>query len=235
MRLTGCQTEALAMSHDLQKNHGTSFYVPTEEDVALGLKNVKKLDVKKLALVVRDYLRQIKDNQNIEIEFEPIDLPQGDILGACGWVESEDKFRIYYDAELNDCWKRFVICKELMQLYIDAEGGNPYTQDQIIDQIKELFKARNIVAENNTNYEFSEGVSPEIQALIMSIDLMVCPENRLLFYYLNRFVSLTNNNLESYDLALMLKYPEFVIKLYRKYIEKSSLIYGDFVKNDDFV
>jgi len=235
MKLSGCQLEAFVMSHDLQKKHGAFFYADTKNGDALGLSNIKILDIQKLAIVVRDYLRVVRNNASLEIEVEPIDLPQGDVIGTCGWIEEENTFRIYHDQELNDCWARFVICKELMQLYIDAHTiyKYPYSPDDILKQIIELYEARNVVSENIESFEFSEGVAPELQAFIMAVDLMVSTENKPTYYFLGGFISLTETPIEWYDLALMLKYPEFVVKLYRKHIEKQSLVYGGLLKNDD--
>lgn len=77
-----------------------------------------------------------QETKGVEIEFHQVDSPSSDkwLLGAC--IVNDGKVQqILFANHLNRCWRRFVLCKEMMHLLIDCDD---YRNPQIFAHLQEI-------------------------------------------------------------------------------------------------
>jgi len=225
MVFSGALMEGLCLSYDIAKGTKNVIFSnnPTNPDLY-------KLDYKNLAVFVRDYLRIIKENPNLEISIKEFKFPNDSIYGMNLVREGSDVIDIYLNSELNECWSRFVICKELIQLYLDSgklvKNEKSYPPNEIIEQIKEATVAQQYLNKIDKDYKFSTGFSPEALAYIIVTDLFFPLENKRLVKKIGTdVIDKKKHNFTHYDLASLFKTPEHITRFYRAYIEEASLVY----------
>lgn len=227
MNFSGALMEGICLSYDIVKTSNKTIFSinPIEKKLSL-----LKLDYKNLALFVRDFLRKILDNENLDIYINKIKFPTDSIYGMNIFNEDNNEIHVFVNSELNECWTRFVICKELIQLYLDcgvfSENKSSYTPEQIIEQIKEATISQHSLNSIDDNYEFSMGFEVEALAYIVVTDLFFPVDNKLLVQKLGvNLIDVDTIEFSHYDLAKLFKTPEFITRFYRSEIEKSSLEY----------
>lgn len=82
-----------------------------------------------------DPLAQIvKDDTGLEIEYRKLNLDQpGQIRGRL--LRYKDIAYIEYNSELNTCWTRFVVCKELCHLILDSEEDYTKSPPSFVEEL----------------------------------------------------------------------------------------------------
>ncbi|MEE8574301.1 MAG: hypothetical protein V3T30_02720 [Thermodesulfobacteriota bacterium] len=123
----------------------------------------------------------------------------------------KDRAEVIYSAELNDCWARFVVCKELIHVLIDIEDD--YTTDP-----SELVRQLTTMERNPTN-----DVHSEYNAIYGAIELL------LPVPYRTRAREMSTIGKSDYDVAYHFKIPEKIISFilsdaFNVYEEKVKLI-----------
>lgn len=226
MYFTGALGESLVISQELINREGASFLdsSPLFPDSSDNRFFINKINVDNLAVIVRNYLRVITNDNQLEIVFKTIKFPNSTIYGALH-KDGKSEVTIYTNLELNDCWTRFVKCKELMQLYVDSNNTHSYREyssSEIIKQIKEVIRSQGTLISADDVYEFDAGYESEAIAFLATIDLFFPKEDKLFVHILGEMIA-EKKGYTNYDLALTYKTPEFIVKFYRKYIEKMSM------------
>jgi hypothetical protein len=106
---------------------------------------------------------------------------------------------IRFDKSLNRCWRRFVCCKELMHVF-DSESERVSSRDRFLRLMKDI---DNRPMAGDQSDMFTSEMNAEWMALIA-----LCPK-RLRDKYMQQYVDRT---LSPYDVGLMFKIPEAVVK-----------------------
>lgn len=209
--------EGIILSHDLSANNYTNLYDPTIDEIP-------RLDVDKLIYTVLERLSKVSDIDTIELKIVDC-LPYNNLYGA---VEFEGNVaKIYTSSNLNKCWERFTIVKEIVQLYIDHEysykkfkGVN--VLNQLIDLSKEQDKFFIDGAKMDFENSYNDDVYPEFQAIIMATDL-IFPYCKKDGFINNIFDFIIEGRLKYYDIAYLMRMPEFAVKAYHLSLHKISL------------
>ena len=204
--------DGIVSSNDLSTRHYKDIYHSN---------SLFKINEKGLAKVVKDHLvaQQSKITQITINEFDEFEN------NICGMVLiNGNHAEIVVNSKLNECWRRFTICKELLQLYCDnrADSCDPYSQDEIVDQLDKLKEAQDkffsISSETGISglkKAFVEDKSyEEFIAIAMAI-ILIFPERDIALIN-NIFNSINRGEITHFDVALALKMPEyFIIKYYQ--------------------
>lgn len=182
-----------------------------------------KLQTKALAQIVLDRLKVMDCGIKEIIVNKYSRFPSNSICGVL--LNNGGKANIYVNSNRTECWQRFTICKELLQLYIDCTSvpstTSLYNGSQIVKQITELVDAQDkLIAEatsatglNNVSDPFPENVTTEMEAIVTAMDLVFA--KRYKKEILNEIPSiLSNRELRPYDIANIMKMPEFVVTTY---------------------
>ncbi|MBP7477421.1 MAG: hypothetical protein KA797_02770 [Chitinophagales bacterium] len=226
MNFTGALGEAIAIANELRQREEERYLVSCNLE---GLEQIKgrKVDVEELAYVIRDYLRIVKNDNDIQIVFKPIKVSNEYLLGSAYNVGSV--VEVYYSIDLNTCWQRFVQCKELVQLYIDNDESKSktisYTPSDIINQLSEVINSQSILFSGDNEKTFDPGFDNEALAFIVAVLVMLPPSDKNLIRFLGHLIDDKTRNITHYDLALMYKTPEIIIKFYRAHLEKAVLLF----------
>lgn len=211
-------TDAIVLSHDLSKTYEQIIY---EEGVLF------KLDPDKLLDIVLDYLKQTTDIKGIDVR-KHHNFPSGNVYGV---LKIDNNIaQITVNGKLNDCWSRFTICKEILQLYIDTKCCiQNYPSSDIVQQINDLVEAQNRLVGTHINgasyfneQEITEKAVSEFTAIAMAIDIIFpfSQKNGILSQIESLIVA---NEITLYDIAFILKMPEFVVTTYYKSFHNTSL------------
>lgn len=226
MKFSGALMEGLCLSHDIVKTSKKQIFSKNGNIPNL---NLYKLEYVNLSLFVCEFVRKITGNKNWKIRIKEFKFPNDSIYGMYLFRKESNEINIYVNSELNECWTRFSICKELIQIYLDcgvnSDKDKSYSPSEIIEQIKEATIDQHSLNSTDKNYEFSEGFSGEVLAYIVVTDLFFPLDNKKLIREIGKIIDLPNSNFTHYDLASLFKVPEHIAKFYRNSIEEASLAY----------
>ena len=148
------------------------------------------LDKKIKIEILKDY--NLNGQKISGIKFEPLYISPSNL---------ERKIYIVYDPTYNNCWRRFVLIKEFMSLYLDFYLNSKlerYTKYEIA--LAKAFEARKIINNFNNTFEFEN----EIFSILLTIKLMIPDLNKTLNY-------LQDKNIYPIDIARKLLIPEFIL------------------------
>jgi hypothetical protein len=210
----------ITLSHDFSEKHP---FIYREE-------GFPKLEIEKLTDCISSHLKVACGLKKIEIRRIGW-FPNSSINGLVH-LDKSGKATIYVNNKLNDCWFRFTVIKELLQLYIDCTSPSSlkeYGQSEIVQQITDLVTTQEMLLTTipkNTlsSSPFSEKVSTEMQAISMAIDLIFPFHMKDTFP--QAILDLLNDEdrlLTSYDVAFEFKIPEYVIDTYYKVFHEISM------------
>lgn len=231
MNFTGAIAESLIMSHDLSKNHGTFFMKALDADPDTG--NAFVLPFHRICIVslsdfITEHLKKVTGNGLIKINIKKIKFPRdSSIYGSVYRNSNTSEITIYINGDLNECWCRFAICKELIQLYVDGDVGKIhqfYTPKNIKEQMRDLVRSQRTLTNASEEIQFDEGFNLEATAFITTVDLIFPIADKNNLFVLGGMIDSNKYQYTNYDLALSYKMPEFIVKFYRRYIEKQSLL-----------
>jgi Zn-dependent peptidase ImmA (M78 family) len=90
--------------------------------------------VDKLTEICRKYL-----NKEIEIFELDIDKNESPVFGASILKEGDARYDICHVKNLNYCWQRFVVCKELFHVVLDEEKYRSMGISQHLDEVTVAF------------------------------------------------------------------------------------------------
>jgi hypothetical protein len=124
-------------------------------------------------------------------------------------------YRIYASKALNSCWYRFVVLKEVCQIYCDRKKGTSPRHYSINSLIYNLLDKFRKLEERPDIFEIdpSDENYTEFLAFYMAINL-ICPE-----HHRTNFNDLSNQIVQKtadhtfYDLAKIYKMPEYIVTL----------------------
>lgn len=86
---------------------------------------------------VDNLLELCTQHQQKQIEVQTLDLKDKAISGM--YVNFGTRYAIVVDVGLNQCWKRFVICKELFHVLLDAEEYRNMNIYAHLEEVKSTF------------------------------------------------------------------------------------------------
>ena len=227
MNFSGALMEGICLSYDIVKCSEGKIFSNNRIDSKVIL---HKLDYISLANFVIVFLRKVTENENLILKIKKYKFPNDSVYGTCTYKKKTHEINIYVNSELNECWTRFAICKELIQLYLDCSettgSYKSYSPYEIIEQIKVATINQQYLSSANKDYEFDEGFNSEALAYIVSTDLFFPKKNKLLIKEIGTIIiEGLNTNFTHFDLANLFKTPEYITKFYRFHIEEASLIY----------
>lgn len=110
--------------------------------------------------------------------------------------------QIYFSSSLNDCWRRFVVCKEIMHCILDDSDARRVGTIEDLIKLSESLVNRTLAA-----MEKSETMLTEVFAEVMAIELMFPLELREAWAEDYRSGALTDM-----QIALRLKIPEQIVR-----------------------
>lgn len=126
------------------------------------------------------------------IKFEPFYTSPSDF---------EKKIYIVYDPSYNQCWRRFVIIKEFMSLYLDFYINfelERYTKYDIA--LKKAVEAKEILLNKSNNINFEN----EFFSILLAVKFMIPDLNKTIDY-------LKDKDIYPIDIARKLLIPEFIL------------------------
>lgn len=167
----------------------------------------------RLALPIQiDPLAQIvKDDTGLGIECRKLNLDQpGQIRGRL--LRYKDIAYIEYNSELNTCWTRFVVCKELCHLILDSEEEYTKSLPSLVEQLI-----------GQSTGEPKEDLASERMAEIAALELLFPHDFRRSF--IEHF---ENGRLSLLKIATILRIPQKYAEvcLHRRYVEYMADIRG---------
>jgi hypothetical protein len=167
---------------------------------------------------------------NIRIEYKP-SIPN-DSYNSLILIPASigDKFIIWINPNLNPCWKRYSLCKELLQIYYyfylkRKNRYNEYPKDKICEQIGDLHKYHEIL--DDSSGEVPDKYVPELITFCATIDMFFYLDQKEFIRDLGtKLIDKGDIPFTHYDLSEMYKCPQDMTIRYRKSIEKMSLQYS---------
>lgn len=105
------------------------MFIPTNKDlkIALGKANAIANEYKKKSQKpnefersMDDFIRIVRSVSGKEIHINKFLTVQGDNSIKALFFAMADQYRIWYQPDMNPCWTRFVVCKEVFHVILDA-------------------------------------------------------------------------------------------------------------------
>jgi hypothetical protein len=150
---------------------------------------------------VRNHLRSTRGT-DLPIAFHPRKYNAKIFFGTV--EETSNKVDIYYDAERNRCWKRFIVTKELCQLFYESPNSQHLASSP--DQVDSLI--RRILAGLAQADHDDHPASSEEAAVLMAIEMLLPHSER------NNVNNLIASGCTGKDIAKHYLLPEQMVSLY---------------------
>lgn len=202
--------DGIILSHDFSDTNHDFIY---ETDSGF----LAKLKTQEIGQIVLDYLKKTTNITQIDVR-RCSWFPNSSICGMV-LLNNQGIATIYVNDKLNECWQRFTICKELMQLYIDGQAESEasiYAGNEIVKQIKDLVETQeNLLNTSNSTFSnspFTDKVSSEMKAVAMAMDLIFPIRYRTHLSVIPELLS--TQEIKAFDVASVFKMPEYVINAY---------------------
>ena len=224
MKIKDIVEETLVLSRDILSQTGGQFYDNINE--------IEQFQEEKFKNLMCAYLEK---SLNKPINVCYIDFESDCIYGALSVDEQDLLIDIYIaiNRKKSNCWQRFVICKEMVQLYVDMDPDRSsrwqkYKTADIITQIKETNEAqRKLSIEIDKSYDFKNRSGADMLASYIAADLFFKKDYKGDLYELEKDLNKGNANLTYYDIADMFKCPEYITEHYMKEINEASYKYDE--------
>ncbi|WP_018345018.1 hypothetical protein [Cytophaga aurantiaca] len=213
----------ITLSHDLSKRKEGEIYQ------ASTIPGILQLNTNALSDIVLEHLKLVNSPIKEIIIRKYHHFPTSNVYGIL--KVKRNTAEIIVNGKLNDCWTRFTICKELMQLYIDSQKGvqKGYNPCDIKSQISDLVNIQDKYIKNTYNASFGNSLDPfsdesstEFSAITMAIDI-IFPFSHQEITTTAIMEILDDGTVSYYDVAKVHKMPEFVIKAYHKTFHNISI------------
>lgn len=157
--------------------------------------------------------------------------PSNEVMGVQFYFEKTElepqAYRIWVDQYLNMCWYRFVVLKEICQIYCDRRlGKDVKNRKNLVSVVYDLLHKKRDLTFDPQDFEISidDDNYSEFLAFYMAINI-ICPEEyrvnikELVKPILN---DSENYNYTLYDIANAYKMPEYIITLFVKLMLKEN-------------
>lgn len=217
-------TCGIALSQEFSEKYNDKLYTRIADSFPLN-----QISIQALGEIIVDYLKQNSSIKKITMREFP-NFTNGNVNGMLRI--KDDEVLIYVNSKMNECWKRFTYCKELLQLYIDFselyKGDDNYSTSDIIKQLTELVETQSQSVPNDggvftkASWEpFTDEVFTELTAIVMATDLVFDLNNDSSIID-QLFIFSDNNDIKTYDIAHAYKMPEYIVKFYKNNFYKFS-------------
>lgn len=160
-----------------------------------------------------------------EIDVHKIPSPNNKAYGTS--FKYNDSFLILLSDELNPCWTRFTIVKELVHISLNLEDKHSYNHTEILTQMESLCQYRFLEFEGT---EINKKDENEYLAFLVSVKLFFSNDEDHNITIFKIFVN--QGVITWYDIAKLYKVPEKILKFYVKYMHKESIEYFDLLEEE---
>jgi len=157
-----------------------------------------------------------KDDTGLEIKYRKLNLDQpGQIRGRL--LRYRDRAYIEYSSELNTCWTRFVVCKELCHLILDSAEEYTKSPPSFVEQLL-----------GQITGEPREDLVSERTAEIAALELLFPHDLRRSFMELFK-----NGRLSLLKIATILRIPQKYAEIcyHRRYIDYMADVRSEMAAN----
>ncbi|HWZ22085.1 MAG TPA: hypothetical protein VNW06_05495 [Cytophagaceae bacterium] len=191
-----------------------------------------QINPKALSSVILDRLRVMDCGVNEIIVNKYSRFPTANICGIL--LLNRGVATIYVNSNRTECWQRFTVCKELLQLYIDCtkapSAASIYTGSDIVKQIEDLVETQDKLKTATlatTGFHgsldpFSDKVSSEMEAIATAIDL-VFPKKLKKQIISDVPIFVASGGYKWLDIAEIVKMPEYVVNTYYRSFHNISI------------
>ena len=175
--------------------HELISYFAGAEEIPIKIYDVKDWMIHNAQLVDHVFVIESDIDKNILYGMYTHKIESSESLG-----ENQRICEIYWARELNYCWKRFVLCKELMHLFDgdEARVSNIDTAETLIFDLTSPF---------NPERQYSQVWTADQFAVLKAL-LVLTPEHAIT----QLRAEYRSGELTEYEVALKLRIPEYFVK-----------------------
>ncbi len=218
------------IAREIQSNHSDSIYTYPFPKSKL-LNQFPQLKIQELLNCIHSDLKnsnQLPDFSKIIITEAPV-FKSNSLYGVTEFQDEE--IHVTINSHLNDCWKRFIKCKEICQIYCDykhTSDSNWFEPGDIIDQISKLITGLKklgfsdpkhgikLTDIDEDDFEIDERSLTEFHSLIAAIHLIFPATYKELSREL--YSDVIRKNIKMYDIAFYHQMPEYILNTFHKMI-----------------
>ncbi|WP_462264681.1 hypothetical protein [Mucilaginibacter sp.] len=162
---------------------------------------------------VRQYMQKLDKPKDLVVKFDH--HAKGNVYGF--YINLNDKTcYIVLNPNLNSCWKRFALLKELCSVYInlyDIKGYKTNKYNNYTDSIENAFSKKGMFVSHKAFED--DDVDDETYSILLATELMIPINHRQVIKDLT--AQIETGALTMSDIAKSLMMPEFILKQYIGY------------------